>query len=75
MPIYEFICKKCRHSFERLVNGTQKPPCPECHSRALEKQWSVFAPGGKETSAPRDPGPASCGTCGDPRGPGACSLD
>ena len=38
----------------------------------LTQQLSVFAVAAKGSSA--SPAPAGCGTCGDPRGPGACSL-
>lgn len=75
MPIFEFICGSCRHPFETLIQGSQKPSCPSCGSSDLEKQLSVFAVNGGsgQTDASTLPGP--CGTCGDPRGPGACSLN
>jgi putative FmdB family regulatory protein len=73
LPLYEYICEGCALRFEQLVNGSERPACPSCGSRRLEKQISVFAVGGgRETGAP----PAgSCGTCGDPRGPGSCADD
>ena len=75
MPILEYVCKECTHHFETIVLGSQEPACPTCQSTHLERLLSVFAVGGKsETFATREPfGP--CGTCGDPRGPGACSFD
>ena len=74
MPIFEYICKECKHQFEAIVIGDKKPECPQCHSRKLAPQLSVFAVAAKGSSggAPEAPGP--CGTCGDPRGPGACSM-
>lgn len=74
MPIFDYVCKKCHHHFETLIQGPAKPECPSCGSRSLEKQLSVFAVGGRDASlAAREPaGP--CRACGDPRGPGACSL-
>jgi putative FmdB family regulatory protein len=60
MPIFEYICTQCHHPFETLLYGKQKAECPKCHATKLEPQLSVFA--------------VSCGSCGDPRGPGACSL-
>lgn len=32
MPIYEFLCPKCKHLFERLYKmSNKKPPkCPKC---------------------------------------------
>ncbi|HUO17818.1 MAG TPA: zinc ribbon domain-containing protein [Verrucomicrobiae bacterium] len=74
MPIFEYICKECDHHFEALVYGKEKPECPKCHAKKLEPQLSVFAVSAKSSSAfPSSAGP--CGSCGDPRGPGACSLD
>ncbi|MFO0983880.1 MAG: zinc ribbon domain-containing protein [Planctomycetota bacterium] len=71
MPIYEYVCRDCERRFETLVRGAEQPQCPHCHGRQLDKQFSVFGVGGP--SASDAPGP--CGSCGDPRGPGACSLD
>jgi putative FmdB family regulatory protein len=74
MPIYEYICKDCSRRFEALVYGSQKPACPHCKSAKLEQQLSVFAVAAStKSSAPAESGGA-CGSCGDPRGPGACSL-
>ena len=74
MPLFEYQCKTCSREFELLVRGTETPECPSCRSTALERRLSVFAAhaggGAREMSAP---GP--CGACGDPRGPGACSMD
>jgi putative FmdB family regulatory protein len=72
MPIFEYVCQECRHRFELIVHGSTVPSCPSCEGRKLDKQISGFAvgstgyPGGAAGSAP-------CGSCGDPRGPGACS--
>jgi putative FmdB family regulatory protein len=48
MPVYEFVCRKCRKKFE--VVGTvaeydpKKVKCPKCKSRSVERRWSrVFA--------------------------------
>lgn len=71
MPIYEYVCGRCRHAFEALVYGSERARCPECTSDELEKQLSTFAARG---AAVPDPAPG-CGTCGDPRGPGACSMN
>jgi putative FmdB family regulatory protein len=74
MPIYEYTCKECRHEFEALVYGKEKAECPKCHATKLEPRLSVFAVAAKSSSASSTrSGP--CASCGDPRGPGACSLD
>lgn len=74
MPIFEYLCKDCDHEFEALVYGNEKAECPKCHSRKLAPQLSVFAVAAKggSSTAPSAAGP--CGSCGDPRGAGACSM-
>ncbi|MGO9403013.1 MAG: FmdB family zinc ribbon protein [Terriglobales bacterium] len=75
MPIFEYICKECQHEFEALVFGKQKAECPKCQSKKLEPQLSVFAVSAKSGGASQSALPAGpCGSCGDARGPGACSL-
>ena len=71
MPIYEYVCARCRHAFEALIYGSERARCPECASDELEKQLSTFAAHGEARPERADPG--ACGTCGDPRGPGACA--
>ena len=73
VPIYEYVCAACGHAFEALVYGSERPACPECDSRELEKQLSAFAARG--ASQPDVPPRGACGTCGDPRGPGSCSTN
>ena len=73
MPIFEYACKECNHDFEALVYGSEKAECPNCHSKKLTPRLSVFAVSAKAVSGSQSAGP--CGSCGDPRGPGACSLD
>ena len=71
MPIYQYVCADCGHDFEDLIFGDERPRCPECESESADKQLSVFATRSSAVPAAAPPG---CGTCGDPRGPGACSL-
>src|SRR5437588_7866489 len=73
MPIFEYICKECNQQFEALVYGSEKAECPKCQSRKLEPQLSVFAVSAKSGS-PSGVAAGPCGSCGDPRGPGSCSL-
>ena len=73
MPIYEYICRDCQHGFETLVSADRPPSCPSCHGQHLDKQHSVFAVSAKAHDSAPAAGP--CGTCGDPRGPGACSMN
>ena len=77
MPIFEYICSECQHQFETLLYGKQKAECPKCHATKLEPQLSVFAVSAKGSSPAASssaPSTGGCGSCGDPRGPGACSL-
>jgi putative FmdB family regulatory protein len=73
MPIFEYACKECNHQFEALVYGNEKAQCPKCHSKKLAPQLSVFAVSAKG-SVGSAPSGGPCGSCGDPRGPGACSM-
>jgi putative FmdB family regulatory protein len=76
MPIFEYVCRECDHQFEAIVMSSQKPTCPKCESKKLDQQISRFAvSGGDQTSSFAADSGGACGTCGDPRGPGACSLD
>ncbi len=76
MPIFEYVCKECQHKFEALVFGQQKAACPKCESKKLEPQLSVFAVPAKSgaSSSLSSMAQGPCGSCGDARGPGACSL-
>ena len=74
MPIYEYRCSRCRQDFELLVRPGSAPPCPACDTPTLEKRLSAFAVG-RATPASASFAPAACGTCGDPRGAGACSMN
>lgn len=73
MPLFEYTCTDCDHEFEALVRGSETPECPSCHGRELRRRLSVFA--AHRSAAPALAGTGACGTCGDPRGPGACSLN
>jgi putative FmdB family regulatory protein len=76
MPIFEYVCQKCNHQFEALIYGDQKAECPKCHTTRLAPQLSVFAVSTKSSSSSvgAQPSGGGCGTCGDPRGPGSCSM-
>lgn len=78
MPIFEYVCRECQHEFETLVFGKQKAECPKCQSKKLEPQLSVFAVSSKSGATSQSSISAraaeACGSCGDARGPGACSL-
>jgi putative FmdB family regulatory protein len=74
MPIYEYVCRKCEHQFEELVQNGRQPRCPACDSGALEKQFSSFAVTAESLPmACEARGP--CAGCKDLRRSGACTLD
>jgi putative FmdB family regulatory protein len=76
MPIFEYLCKDCGKNFELLVRGSTVIACPSCDGKKLEKQLSVFAAASGGGGVSRSEMPvAGCGSCGDPRGPGACKMN
>lgn len=75
MPLFEYRCESCGHSFEHLVRAGVPPSCPKCGSEQLEKQLSVFAvnvPASAAGASVRADSP--CASCGVPGGPAACGM-
>jgi putative FmdB family regulatory protein len=68
MPLYEYNCKDCTHTFETLVFGREQPECPECHGQHLDKLLSVpglpQVQGGGFASGCGDPSLPPCGAAG-----------
>ena len=81
MPLFEYACTTCSHQFEWLTRGSATPECPACRGTSLDKRQSVFAArsvssdSASADSGPTQVSPGACGSCGDPRGPGSCSLN
>jgi putative FmdB family regulatory protein len=70
MPLYEYACQQCEHTFETLVFDGEAVTCPECHGNRLERLLSVPAkPKAENTSLPM-----SCNPDLPPCGPGCCRL-
>jgi putative FmdB family regulatory protein len=70
MPIFEYQCKRCYSQFELLIRGEgdrKKAACPDCGSKRLEKQFSVFGMSGTESRG----GSSSCASCSS-RNCGSC---
>jgi putative FmdB family regulatory protein len=66
MPIYEYVCMECESHFEELVRIDEHPPCPDCTSANVSRQFSVFAAHGL-TAAPAPsfrPSGGGGGCCG-----------
>ena len=68
MPLYEYACKDCEHTFETLVYDGEVVQCPECEGTKLEKLLSM--PGlarvqdGGFPSSCGDPSLPPCGAAG-----------
>ena len=73
MPLFEFVCEDCHGEFELLVSAKEKPDCPTCGSKKLEKLMSIstgrVSSGAALPIAPSCP-PPSAGPCG----PGCCHI-
>ena len=71
MPIFEYHCRNCNHTFELLLQKrTAIPICPECGGKDLERLLSSFA-----VSAPKSgrcPSSGSCPAAGDHCCSGGC---
>ncbi len=74
MPIFEYQCASCGKDFELLVrNSSTVLACPDCTGTELRKKLSTFAAITGSASAQAEL-PASCQSCGNPGGPGACAF-
>jgi len=67
MPLFEYKCRDCGTSFEKIVpSSASEVVCKQCASPHVEKLLSVFAVGAPSRSkASFEPGP--CGACGAAR--------
>jgi putative FmdB family regulatory protein len=64
MPLFDFACSECEHTFELLVNSGETPECPKCRSKRLEKMLSLPARPPESRGATRcmaDPSFPPCG--------------
>ena len=65
MPLFEFVCKKCGKKFEKIVFSTDKEEieCPQCKSKEVEKQFSLFSANSSEHKSPDCAAKQSSGCC------------
>ena len=71
MPLYEYSCQDCEHTFETLVYNGEAVECPQCNSGRLDRLLSVPAkPKAESSSLPM----SSCDPKLPPCGPGCCRL-
>jgi putative FmdB family regulatory protein len=68
MPLYEYACRDCEHTFEALVFNGERVECPECQGRRLERLLSVPAKPQAQSL------PTTCDPKQPPCGPGCCRL-
>jgi putative FmdB family regulatory protein len=66
MPLYEFVCEECEHSFETLTRTGKEVECPECKSARVQRQLSLPA---RPVSAPSSSTANVCNSSGPPCGP------
>jgi putative FmdB family regulatory protein len=68
MPLYEYACRRCDHTFEELVFNGEQVSCPECRTTQVERLLSVPAKPRTENSSL----PLRCDPKLPPCGPGCC---
>jgi putative FmdB family regulatory protein len=68
MPLYEYTCQDCRHTFEALVFNGDTVQCPECQGEQIERLLSLPArPQSGNSSLP-----TACNPSGPPCGAPWC---
>jgi putative FmdB family regulatory protein len=68
MPLFDYACRECQHTFEALVFNGEKVECPECHAQRVERQLSLPARP-KSVDLPQ-----ACDPKLPPCGPGCCRM-
>lgn len=78
MPLYEYRCEPCDHSFEALIRSENDVArCPLCGNVEVAKQFSVPAasPTGTLGYSPASAAGLSTAGCGRPEcGTGRCAF-
>jgi putative FmdB family regulatory protein len=68
MPLFEYRCRDCGHTFEAFVTAARPAGCPSCESTNLNKLLSspgmVGAAPGRDREA-SSPGFGGCGAGGE----------
>jgi putative FmdB family regulatory protein len=72
MPLYEFACQQCAHTYEELVLHDEAVECPKCQGRQVERLLSVPAPPVVKVQCPSLP--VSCNPRAPECGQGCCKL-
>jgi putative FmdB family regulatory protein len=75
MPIFEYQCEQCEHTFEQLVRNNETVECPECQATTVTKLLSAAAAhvsdGNRMSSAPSCPYGGGTPPCQSGQCPGA----
>ena len=76
MPIYEYHCEPCAHTFETLIRSSSDVArCPKCGGVEVAKQFSVPAAAQTGAAGSSLPMAAPSGGCGRPQcGSGGCGF-
>lgn len=67
MPIYEYTCRQCGESFEKMVRFSEAdllPACPKCESKDTSKKISIFGFSGGVSSDSASFDSSGCGSSG-----------
>ena len=82
MPLFEYECRGCGKRFEYLTRDGQSPSLSRVPERGVAEaacRCSRRSRARRQSRSRDRPMQASagggCGACGDPRGPGACSMN
>lgn len=76
MPIFEYSCSKCGKHFEELVRAGTIVACPECGSKRVDKELSVFSAGSSSSQNHTPPCFTGQGGCGMGKcGSGRCGIE
>jgi putative FmdB family regulatory protein len=67
MPLFEYECRKCEHTFEALVFNGEAVECPQCQATKVERLLSVPAKPRESASLPM-----GCDPKAPPCRPGCC---
>jgi putative FmdB family regulatory protein len=70
MPLYEYTCQKCRHTFETLVYDGETIECPQCQSVKVDRLLSL--PGLAKVGSSSSSLPSACNSEGPPCGAPWC---
>jgi putative FmdB family regulatory protein len=66
MPVYEFICDRCKRKFDvlfRSLNDRPKVMCPKCKGDDVRKAFSVFGVSGGSKGDGSSGGGSGCPSC------------